>query len=150
MYAFKRILVPIDFSVHALEAVRVAADLAKRFDGSLTVVHVYDPLVYSLPDGFMFLPQHQIDTLIEAFEAQLERSKRLALEAGAPRVETAVLRGTVAEEIVERATRGEFDMIVMGTRGRTGVKHLMLGSIAERVVRLAPCPVLTVKAASER
>lgn len=146
MKPFNRILVPVDFSEHSAKAVRVAADLARRFDGLLTVIHVYDPLVYSLPDGFMFLPQQQIDQLVNALQENLDKSKQLALDAGAPRVEAALLRGPIADEIVERAARGEYSVIVMGTRGRTGMKHLLLGSIAERVVRLAPCPVLTVKA----
>jgi nucleotide-binding universal stress UspA family protein len=145
MKAFRKLLVPVDFSVHSAEAIRVAVELAKRFEGSLKLVHVYDPLVYSLPDGFVFLPQYQIDQLFEALDAQLASSKKLALDAGAPRVETELLKGFVAGEIVDHATRGEFDLIVMGTHGRTGMKHLVIGSIAERVVRLSTCPVLTVK-----
>jgi nucleotide-binding universal stress UspA family protein len=146
MKTFRKLLVPVDFSVHSAEAVRVAAALAKRFDAALTLVHVYDPMVYTLPDGFVSLTQTQVNQLFEALEGQLASSKALALEAGAPRVETAILQGFVAGEIVDRASRGEFDLIVIGTRGRTGVKHVLLGSVAERVVRLAPCPVLTVKA----
>lgn len=142
----RKLLVAVDFSTYSAEATRVAADLARRFDAGLTLVHVYDPMVYALPDGFTFLPPPQLSSLFEALEAQLAGAKRLAMEAGAPRVDTKLLQGLVAGEIVEFATRGEFDMIVMGTHGRTGLGHIVLGSVAERVVRMANCPVLTTKA----
>lgn len=150
MADYKKILVPVDFSTHSGEATRVAADLAKRFDASLTLVHVYDPVAYSLPDGFVMLSQADVDRLFEAFRAQLAADQRRALDAGAPRVDTKLLTGFVAGELVEFASRGEFDLIVMGTHGRTGIQHLAIGSIAERVVRLARCPVLTVKRAPPR
>jgi nucleotide-binding universal stress UspA family protein len=145
MTGYKKILVPVDFSTHSAEATRVAADLAKRFDSSVTLVYVYDPLAYSLPDGFVMMSQAEMDRLFEAFRTQLAASQRQALDAGAPRVDTKLLTGFVASEIVELATRGEFGLIVMGTHGRTGMSHLVMGSIAEKVVRLASCPVLTVK-----
>lgn len=145
MSGYKKILVPVDFSAHSAEATRVAADLAKRFDAGLTLVYVYDPLAYALPDGFAALPQPEINRLLEAFQAQLASSQRQALDAGAPRVDMKLLTGSVAAQIVEFAQRGQFDLIVMGTHGRTGMQHLVMGSNAERVVRLAPCPVLTVK-----
>jgi universal stress protein A len=150
MSGYRRILVPVDFSAHSAEATRVGADLARRFDASLTLVYVYDPLAYALPDGFAMVSQADIDKLLEAFRAQLAASQRLALEAGAPRVETKLLQGFVAGQIVEFASGGEFDLVVMGTHGRTGMQHLVMGSTAERVVRLARCPVLTVKQAAQR
>jgi universal stress protein A len=143
----RKLLVPVDFSTHSAEAMRVAVDLSRRFDAGLTLVHVYDPMVYALPDGFTFVPPPQLSSLFEALEAQLAGAKRHALEAGALRVDTKLLQGPVAGELVELATRGEFDLIVMGTHGRTTLGHLLLGSVAERVVRLATCPVLTTKAA---
>jgi universal stress protein A len=145
MSGYKKILVPVDFSLHSGEATRVAADLAKRFDASLTLAYVYDPLAYAPPDGFALMRQPEIDALLAAFRAQLESSQRLALDAGAPRVDAKLLQGFVAGQLVEFASRGEFDLIVMGTHGRTGLQHLVMGSTAERVVRLAHCPVLTVK-----
>jgi nucleotide-binding universal stress UspA family protein len=146
----RKLLVAIDFSTHSAEATRVAAALARRFDAALTLVHVHDPMAYALPDGFTFVPPPQFSSLCEAFEAQLAEAKQQALEAGAPRVHTQLLRGTVETEIVELAARGEFDLIVVGTHGRTGLGHLLLGSVAERVVRMASCPVLTTKAPRPR
>jgi nucleotide-binding universal stress UspA family protein len=150
MIGYKKILIPVDFSPHAAEATRVGADLAKRFGASVTLIYVYDPLAYAVPDGFVMLPPPELDKLFDAFRAQLASSERLALDAGAPRVETKLLQGFVASQIAEFASRGEFDLIVMGTHGRTGMQHLFLGSVAERVVRLASCPVLTVKPMPQR
>jgi nucleotide-binding universal stress UspA family protein len=141
----RRLLVPIDFSTHSAEALRTAADLSRRFDAPLTLVHVYDPMVHALPDGFTFAAP-QLAQLFEAMEGELAGARRQALEAGATVVETAVLHGLVANEIVEFAKRGDIDLIVMGTSGRTGMAHLVLGSVAERVVRMASCAVLTTKA----
>lgn len=143
--SFQKLLAPVDFSAHSVEATRVAADLARRFDASLTLIHVNDPMTYALPDGFVMVPPTAIEKLYQALNSQLDGARRQALEAGAPRVETKLLDGFVAGEIVQFAERGAFDLIVMGTHGRTGMTHLVLGSIAERVVRLSPCPVLTVK-----
>lgn len=145
MSGYRKILVPVDFSTHSAKATSIAADLAKRFDASLTLVHVYDPLVYALPDGFMMVSRADVEKLLDAFRGQLAGAERQAVDAGAPRVETKLLQGVIAGEIVEFANRGEFELIVMGTEGRTGLKHLVMGSVAERVVRLATCPVLTVK-----
>lgn len=147
MKPFQKILVPVDFSEYSAEAVRIAAEVSRRFEASLTLVHVYDPLVYALPDGFTFMPQPAIDQLLQAFSDQLAQAKLQALEAGAARVETQVLQGAVAGAIIDRAVGGAFDLIVMGTHGRTGMQHALIGSTAERVVRLAGCPVLTVKKA---
>ena len=145
MKPFGRILVPVDFSAYSAEATRIATDLARRYDATLTLMHVYDPLAYALPDGFTPFPPPQSERLFEVLQDQLAGAKAHALEAGAPRVATKLVQGTVAAQITEYAELGEFDLVVMGTHGRTGVKHLVLGSIAESVVRTAPCPVLSVK-----
>jgi nucleotide-binding universal stress UspA family protein len=141
----RKLLVPVDFSTHSAGAMRVAADLSRRFDAGLTLVHVYDAMIYALPDGFTFAPPQQLSSLLEALEAQLGRAKGQVLEAGASRVDTKLLQGLVAGEIVEFATREGYDLIVMGSHGRTGLQHLLLGSVAERVVRMATCAVLTTK-----
>lgn len=150
MSNFERILVPVDFSDHSAEATRIAADLALRFGASLALLHVYDPLAYALPDGFIPMPQAQTDKLLEMLHSQLASSQRVAVEAGVAQVDTKLLHGFVAGQIVDFASQGKFDLIVMGTHGRTGIRHLVMGSIAERVVRLASCPVLTVKPTDQR
>jgi nucleotide-binding universal stress UspA family protein len=146
MANFKKILVPVDFSPHSAEAVRVAADIAEQYHGSITLVHVHDPLPYALPSEFDVFTPAQEARLIAEFEKRLAVTQRAAESAGAQRVETRLLHGQPSTAIVDAARSGQFDLIVMGTHGRTGIKHALLGSVAERVVRNAPCPVLTAKA----
>jgi universal stress protein A len=146
MPQFRRILVPVDFSMHSEAALRLAADLARRYDGALHLVHVFDPVAYPLPDGYVLFTPSQLNELLAQFDRQLTSLKTLALAAGAPQVETHLRQGACATDICDFAKDGAFDLIVMGTHGRSGLSHLLLGSVAERVLRMAPCPVLTVKA----
>jgi nucleotide-binding universal stress UspA family protein len=148
MPPFDKILVPADFSEHSAEAVRTAADLSRRYDAPLTVVHVFDPVIYALPEAYVLFTPEQLDKIVDALEARLADVKQLAADGGAVHVETRLLHGAVAAQIIELAGSSGASLIVMGTRGRTGLSHLLLGSVAERVVRLAPCAVLTVKAPS--
>lgn len=146
MTIFENILVPVDFSLHAAEAIRVASGIARQSQGSITLVHVYDPLPYALPPEYVVYTPEQEARMNAEFEKSLTASKRAAESAGAPRVETRLLHGLPSAAIVDLAKAGHFDSIVMGTHGRTGIKHALMGSVAERVLRKAPCPVLTVKA----
>ncbi len=142
----RKILVPIDFSHHAQEAVRWAVDLARRYDAlSLVLVHVNPPIPWpALPDGMPVMTGELLTQIRTDLAAALERVRRDVAAAGVP-VDTALLDGVPSTEIVELARRGGFDLVVMGTHGRTGIKHALLGSVAEKVVRKAPCPVLTVR-----
>jgi nucleotide-binding universal stress UspA family protein len=149
MKPFTKILVPIDFSPHSQEAIRAAADVSTRYDASVTIVHVYQPVALTMPEGYMLYTPQQLADLMSEFGKLLATAKREAEAAGARRVETSQLQGTVAMEVVEFAKARGFDLIVMGTHGRTGLRHVALGSVAERVLRMAPCPVLTVKASGE-
>lgn len=146
MKPFSRILTPVDFSEHSREAVRTAAALSRSYGATLTLIHVYDPSAYALPEDFVLLTPPQLDRLTLEFEQQLAAAKEEALELGAELADTRLLQGKTATRIVEFAKDTKVDLIVLGTRGRTGPRHLLLGSIAERVVRTSPCAVLTVKA----
>lgn len=148
MKPFERILVPVDFSEHSREAVRAAVDLGRRYDASLMLVHVFEPAVYALPDGCVLFTPEQLARLFNELERQLEMARQEAVQLGAARVDILLLEGFAAGEIVDCSRGAKIDLIVMGTHGRTGPKHLLLGSVAERVVRHAPCAVLTVKASS--
>jgi nucleotide-binding universal stress UspA family protein len=149
MKPFKSILVPVDFSSHAQEAIRTAADLSVKYDASVTLVHVYQPVAYALPDGYVLYTPKQLADLLSECEKLLASAKREAEAAGARRVEIHQLQGVAATEIIEFASGRGIDLIVMGTHGRTGIGHALLGSVAERVLRKAPCPVLTVKGSEE-
>ncbi|HVZ34870.1 MAG TPA: universal stress protein [Polyangiaceae bacterium] len=148
---FRKILVPVDFSPPSFRAVRMAAELAHRFEGSVEIVHIFDPVAYPLPDGYyVMFTQPQLEQMFAQFDLGLAACKREALEAGAAQVDTHVRQGICAPEICSIASDGHFDLIVMGTHGRRGLEHLLLGSVAERVLRQAPCPVLTVRADGPR
>jgi nucleotide-binding universal stress UspA family protein len=145
MKSFKKILVPVDFSPHSEEAIRAAADVSRRYEASVTLVHVYEIVAYALPEGYMFQTPDQLAGVMTEFQKLLASAKSLAEKAGALQVQTTQLQGSAAYEIVEFAKKEGFDLIVMGTHGRTGFKHALMGSVAERVLRMAPCPVLTVR-----
>ncbi len=142
----RKILVPIDFSHHSQEAIRWAVDLAQRYDAtSLTLVHVIQPIPWpTSPDGMLAMTGELITQMRDALALALEGARREVAAKGVP-VETALLDGVPSTEVVELARRGGFDLIVIGTHGRTGIKHALLGSVAEKVVRKASCPVLTVR-----
>lgn len=145
MTPFQRILVPTDFSEGAEAALRLSSDLSHRFAAPLTLVYVFEPADYPLPNGYVVFTSEQFNRVIAELEQRLAQARRAALDAGATEVTTRILRGSAPSEITQLAEEGAFDLIVMGTQGRSGLKHLLLGSVAERVMRTAPCPVLTVR-----
>jgi nucleotide-binding universal stress UspA family protein len=143
----KKILVPIDFSDHSARALDHAIELAQRFEGSVHLLHSYPIHVGRIAPYGMVLPESFERECREAAEQHLAQwAERVAAQGVA--VETSVTSTVASEAIVECAGEIEADLIVMGTRGLTGVAHVLLGSVAERTIRLAPCPVLTVKDAT--
>jgi len=149
MKAYEKILVPVDFAAHSEEAIRRAIDLAQHYSASLTLIYVYEPLDYALPEGYALYTPEQVGRLMEEFKDRLREMVRDLETKGVRGVESHVLNGAAAIEIVEFAKAHDFDLIVMGTHGRKGLSHLLMGSVAERVLRGAHCPVLTVKAPEE-
>jgi universal stress protein A len=146
MNSFHKILVPLDFSEHSERAVQLAAELARRYRAPLTLFHVYEVVPYAVPEGHALItPLPQLTGLVEEFGRRLEEARTRAIEAGAGDVETLLREGFVAPQITDLAREEHFDLIVMGTHGRQGISHLLMGSVAEKVVRTAPCPVLTVR-----
>jgi nucleotide-binding universal stress UspA family protein len=145
--AITRILVPVDFSAHSEKAVRYALTLAPRFGARVSLLHVVeDPFVTGAWQAEAFVPNipELLDDLIKAAQAQLADLKTRVATYGVVAA-TAVVKGEPARAILDEATAGGFDLIVMGTHGRTGLSHAFLGSIAERIVQKAPCAVLTVR-----
>ncbi len=142
-----RILVPVDFSSHSDRAFRYALRLASPFGAAVELLHVVDnPLASGAWTAEVYVPNlpEMLDRLLGEAEKRLAALK---VSAAGERVsvETHVSTGQPAHTIVEHARTGGFDLIVMGTHGRTGFSHLFVGSVAERVVRRALCPVLTVR-----
>jgi nucleotide-binding universal stress UspA family protein len=141
---WKKICCPVDFSEPARAALRTASELAASFGAELTLFHAYQLPGYTLPEGSVVASPKMLQDLADQAEAHLAEWRRLAEALGAPRVGTAKAVGEPALEIVEFARAGGYDLLVVGTHGRTGLRHALLGSTAERVVRRAGCPVLTV------
>ena len=140
-----RILVPTDFSDHADRAFNYAAELAGLYRASLVIGHVYAvPIVYAAGEPIAPATPPGPAEIEAELDAGLQALVQRARDAGATDVSVAITGGEAAHEIVRVAREQGADLIVMGTHGRTGLRHLVLGSIAEKVVRLAECPVLTV------
>jgi nucleotide-binding universal stress UspA family protein len=140
-----RILVPTDFSADADAAFRYALVLARKFDAPVHLLHVVeDPLAAGVWSSEIYTAE------IAGLQVNLVRDAEQRLRGSVPvdagTVSTEVRTGNAAKQIIETARATNADLIVMGTRGRTGVAHVIMGSVAERVVRLAPCPVLTLRA----
>ena len=146
MQTFRKILVPIDFSVYSENAVRVASELSAALSAPLVLIHVYDPVAYPLPDGYVMYTPGQISTMFSEFDRRLEAAQRDAVRHGAVSADTRLLQGLTSEEIVRVARDEHCDLIVLGSHGRRGLQRFLLGSVAARVVQTAPCAVLTVKA----
>lgn len=143
----KKILVPTDFSEHADHALASAAKLARPFGASLHLLHVVQlPLLAVNPEAPV-VPVTFWTELREHARARLAPIQK-KLEADGLRCEIEVLEDIPGFAISAAAERSHADLIVMGSRGLTGIAHVVLGSVAERTVRNAPCPVLTVKPSS--
>ena len=140
---FKKVLCPIDFSADAFTALDYAAEFTRQNDGQLILLHVVDNPLTDLygPRGANFYAE---------VEHAREKSQEMLADAarthasGVP-CEIVVKRGNPYEEIIDLASTQRADMIVMSTHGRTGPQRLVIGSVTEKVVRTAPCPVFTVR-----
>ena len=144
MIRLRRLLLPVDFSDASLKATEYAVDLAKRFGATVQVLHVIeDPVVY-LPmfESYPMPSREQFETYAQ------DRLENWILpeDAEGCQLELHCVHGRPPTRIVEYASDCQVDLIVMGTHGRGAAAQMFLGSVAERVVRHAPCPVLTVHA----
>jgi nucleotide-binding universal stress UspA family protein len=136
-------LVPIDLSAYADQALAYAIRLASTLEAHMTLLHVMQPLPMAGVDMGVTLPA----PYLQEVEAEVQRSMEAALArvtAAGLIGECVVLYGVPFQEIVDTAKARQVDLIIMGTHGRTGLLHVLLGSVAEKVVRLAPCSVLVV------
>jgi nucleotide-binding universal stress UspA family protein len=137
-------LVPTDFSACAEQALDYAIRLARTLKARLTVLHVIQPVPMAGVDMGVALPETYLRELEEAVQRNMEEALTRVTAAGLT-AERVVLYGVPFQEIVEAAKARQVDLIVMGTHGHTGLMYVFLGSVAEKVVRLAPCSVLVVR-----
>lgn len=136
---FKRVLCPVQFDQNSLAALGVAKDIAKQNNGKLIVLSVVSPHADPTRVGGAAMAAHD-EKLAEQELARIKRDVLSDVEH-----ETVLLVGNPAEDIIKAEHDYGADLVVMATHGRTGVAHLVLGSVAERVVRESTCPVLTIR-----
>ena len=140
----QHVLVPLDFSTTADRALEYAMALAQHLQARLTLLHVLDMTPVTMDE----MPPGMTATFLETQEteaqhllqASLERVQRAGLQG-----DSLLVQGTPTQTIVDTAGEQQVDLIIMGTHGRTGLAHVFLGSVAEHVVRQAPCPVLVTR-----
>ena len=144
---FQRILVATDFSESAGQALELALQIAEKFGSELTLVHSWEAPNYSFAAG-LYLPVDVVAPIERAAVARLEEATT-QLKARFPAAKSVLRSGVPWEEVLGAATQLKADLIVMGTHGRRGLERALLGSVAERVVRLSRVPVLTVHGAQE-
>lgn len=145
MIQLRRILVPTDFSQHADYALKYGVFFAAQFEASLTLLHVMAPFFGGTEADVLAVPAAYYGRDLPAIlYERLEMIAAKIREQGID-VDSVIGMGVPFVEIVKTARKPQSDLIVISTHGRTGLKHLIIGSTAERVVRKAPCPVLTVR-----
>lgn len=144
----QHILVPTDFSPYADRALEYAIALAQTLQARLMLLHVMH--LTPLETGDILASPHgdYVQTLEADAQHQMQAAQTRVHQAGLP-CDSAIVEGIPYQTIVDLAGNRGFDLIVMGTHGRTGLLHVLLGSVAERVVQLAPCPVLVTRGAPE-
>jgi nucleotide-binding universal stress UspA family protein len=143
MEPFKHILVATDFGPSSAYAVELAVSLASGLDAELTLLHVWE-VPTSLYSGLVLNTTEMIKSIERAAADNLDESLH-SLRQRLPRVKSTLQMGAPWREIVDAATSKNADLIVMGTHGRQGLSHALLGSVAEKVVRLSTVPVLTAR-----
>jgi nucleotide-binding universal stress UspA family protein len=145
MMQFRHMLAPTDFSEYSKQAVASALELAKKFGAKLSILHVVELPPYPV-EGYV--PPSLTSTFLEDLERQATQDlAQVVPEAESAGIEVArlVTVGSPYRKIIDMAEAEQVDLIVMATAGRTGFSRLVMGSIAERVVRTASCPVLTIR-----
>ncbi len=143
---FDRILVPIDGSDQSIKALEKALQIAKKFDGKITLIHAYSPQLIALPSEFV-----RAETTSKVAEVFRETGVNILADAQTRaeehgvKVETMLKAGQAVETIIEASRKGSFDLIVMGARGLSPMKEMLLGSVSHGVTAHARIPILIVK-----
>lgn len=144
----RRILCATDFSNASRRAYEYAIDLAARLKAEIVLMHAYQVPTYTLPDGMVEVPVEVESELRNRLAGQLDGFAKSA-DAMGVKVLTELRDGVAYVEITHAARELGADLIAIGTHGRTGLAHLLLGSVAERVVRISEVPVLTIRGEEE-
>lgn len=145
MLQIRSILVPVDFSEDSASALDVAISLARSFGAAIRLLHCYPIQLGGISPYGLVIPE-SLDRDVREAAARKIAAWREKVSAAGVEVSDTVTPLFPSEAIAQEAEASGADLIVMGTRGLTGLRHVLLGSVAERTLRIAPCPVLTVKA----
>lgn len=144
MIKLKKILCPIDFSECSIYALSYAIDLSTKERASLYLMHVIETHISDMGDILkqidLLLDDKQIDNLRMRLTNLIPDNIRTNIH-----IQPIVEKGIPSVEIIKTAKDNQIDIIIMGTHGRTGLEHILIGSVAERVIRSAPCPVLSIR-----
>jgi nucleotide-binding universal stress UspA family protein len=141
----KKILVPIDFSDYSKSSLKYATSFAKKFNSEITLIYVVEPVIYP-PDfsmGQIAIPSVNAEWDLKAKE-ELEKLGKQEIPESI-KVSILIKTGKPFLEIIDTAADENVDLIIIATHGHSGVEHILFGSTAEKVVRKAPCPVLTLR-----
>jgi nucleotide-binding universal stress UspA family protein len=141
----KKILVPIDFSDYSKSSLKYAANFSNKFNAEITLIYVVEPVIYP-PDfsmGQIAIPSVNAEWDLKAKEELDKLGKQEIPES--VKVSTIIKTGKPFLEIIDTAAEENIDLIIIATHGHSGVEHILFGSTAEKVVRKAPCPVLTLR-----
>ena len=145
---FKKILCPVDLSEFTDEILYYAEIIAKRFDSELHLIHVIPNLSYFTPYESFLTPENLV-----AIERNIEGEVGKDFDKITKKLDFPFKRiiktGVTSVEIIDYIKQQGIDLVVMGTHGRSGIEHILIGSVAEKVVRKSPCPVLTVRPKSK-
>lgn len=150
MARIQHILVPVDFSPSSEAALPYALAFARRYKAKITLLHVIPTNVYAVGEMTYWQLSEQVFSAFEEEAAQKLAATFTPEERQELEIEEKVTQGVPFAEIVQEAREGQVDLIIMGTHGRTGLSHFVLGSVTEHVIRKAPCPVLTVRVPEEK
>jgi len=143
---FKKILVPVDGSLHSERALEKAIGIAKKFNSKITLLHVYSTNLVLLPKEYA-VPEStpEIVAISREIGANILACAEIRTKAEKVQVDTLLERGHTVKVIIDLCKEGKFDLIVIGARGLSKIKEILLGSVSQGVVRHAACPVLIVK-----
>lgn len=140
---FKKILCPVDFSQFTQEVINYALDLAKKYGAELHLMHVVPNMTYFTPYESFLTPENLV-AIEKNIQDEVERDFAKLLKGNGVPTKTVIRTGVPFVEIIDYAKSESIDLIVMGTHGRSAIENILIGNVAEKVVRKSPCPVMTI------
>jgi nucleotide-binding universal stress UspA family protein len=141
---FKKIVCPVDFSEFTDGIIKYAVSLAKKYDAELHLFHVIPNLNYFTPYESFLTPENLV--LIEKnIEKEVQKDFEKIIKGIDISAKKVIKTGVTFVEIIDYIKEENIDLVVMGTHGRSGIEHILIGSVAEKIIRKSPCPVLTIR-----